>query len=459
MPGEQGLARISKPSGPQILTVSALARSVRDLLEHRYPLLWVAGEISNLAVAKSGHAYFVLKDELAQARCVMFRSRYQNLGWEPQEGMQIEAQVLVSLYEERGEFQLNVETMRRAGLGARFEAFVKLRDKLEKEGLFEAAAKRPLPAFPRTIGVITSRDAAAFRDVLTTLRRRNPSIAVVLYPVPVQGARAAEEIASALARAGRRKDCEVVLLVRGGGSIEDLWTFNEEAVARAVRACPLPVVTGIGHETDFTIADFAADRRAPTPTAAAELVSPERERLRETIATLARKMGACTRRELERRVLHVDQLARRLVHPGARLAAQGDLLAQLCLRLGAAATRLLSDRRRHVSELLQRSRARLPRVKELAAQSAYALARLRAAARAELERSAARCASLGANLSHLDPAKVLERGYSIVEKPDGSVVRDSAALVLGEAVLLRLAKGGAEARIEATDRSVKPAAG
>lgn len=456
MPGEQGLAPISRPPSPQILTVSALIRSVRDLLEHRYPLLWVAGEISNLTLAKSGHAYFVLKDEQAQARCVMFRSRYQSLDWEPREGMQIEAQVLVSLYEARGEFQLNVETMRRAGLGARFEAFVKLRDKLDKEGLFDAAAKRPLPAFPRTIGVITSRDAAAFRDVLTTLKRRNPSIAVILYPVPVQGTRAAEEIASALARAGRRRECEVVLLVRGGGSIEDLWTFNEEIVARAVRACPIPVVTGIGHETDFTIADFAADRRAPTPTAAAELVSPERERLLEAISMLARKIDVCTRRELERRMLHVDQLARRLVHPGTRLAAQGELLAQLRLRLGRAAAGLLRERRWHVSELLQRSRARLPRVNELAAQSAHLLARLRAAARAELERTAARCASLGANLSHLDPAKVLERGYSIVEKLDGRVVHDSAALVLGEAVILRLARGSAGARIEAMDRPAKP---
>ncbi|HUL92496.1 MAG TPA: exodeoxyribonuclease VII large subunit [Burkholderiales bacterium] len=456
MPGEQGLAPISRPPGPQILTVSALIRSVRDLLEHRYPLLWVAGEISNLTLAKSGHAYFVLKDEQAQARCVMFRSRYQSLDWEPREGTQIEAQVLVSLYEARGEFQLNVETMRRAGLGARFEAFVKLRDRLDREGLFDAAAKRPLPAFPRAIGVITSRDAAALRDVLTTLKRRNPSIAVILYPVPVQGSRAAEEIAAALARAGRRRECEVVLLVRGGGSIEDLWTFNEEIVARAVRACPIPVVTGIGHETDFTIADFAADRRAPTPTAAAELVSPERERLRETIALLARKMHACARRELEQRMLHVDQLARRLIHPGTRLAAQGELLAQLRLRLASAAARLLSDRRWQISELLQRGRAHLPRVDELTTQSAHLLARLRAAARSGLERTAARCASLGANLSHLDPAKVLERGYSIVEKSDGRVVRDSTALVLGEAVVLRLARGSAGARIETTNRPAEP---
>src|SRR5262245_3777065 len=348
MLGDQGLARVSTPSGPQILTVSALARSVRDLLEHRYPLLWVAGEISNLTLAKSGHAYFVLKDEQAQVRCVMFRSRRQQLDWEPRDGMQVEAQVLVSFYEPRGDFQLNVEAMRRAGLGARFEAFVRLRDKLEKEGLFDAAAKRPLPSLPRTVGVITSRDAAALRDVLTTLKRRNPSIAVVVYPAAVQGTRAAEEIARALVLAGRREECDVLLLVRGGGSIEDLWTFNEESVARALRACPLPVVTGIGHETDFTIADFAADRRAPTPTAAAELASPERTRLLDAICSLAAKLGACARRALEGRMLGVDQLARRLIHPGAKLAAQGELLAQLRLRLGNAAGRLLSERRSRI---------------------------------------------------------------------------------------------------------------
>ena len=454
MPGEQGTAPASRPSGPQILTVSALARSVRDLLEHRYPLLWVAGEISNLAFAKSGHVYFVLKDEQAQLRCVMFRSRQQQLDWEPRDGMQIEAQVLVSLYEPRGEFQLIVETLRRAGLGARFEAFVRLRDKLEKEGLFDASAKRPLPAFPRAIGVVTSRDAAALRDVLTTLKRRNPSIAVVLYPAPVQGARAAEEVAAALGRAGRRGECDVLLLVRGGGSIEDLWTFNEEIVARAVRACPIPVVTGIGHETDFTIADFAADRRAPTPTAAAELVSPERERLRDAVAALARKIDASARRELERRMLHVDQLARRLIHPGARLVAQGELLAQFRLRLGSAAAHTLADRRWRVVELVQRGRARLPRIEDLRSHSVHLIARLRARTGAEVERAAARCARLGASLSHLDPARVLERGYSIVHKADGRIVRDSAALALGEAVTLRLSRGAAGARIETRELAI-----
>src|SRR6266566_8698891 len=245
--GCRARARVSTPSPRELLTVSALIRSVRDLIEHRYPLLWVAGEISNFTTAKSGHAYFVLKDEHAQVRCVMFRQRQQNLAWTPRDGMQIEVQALVSFYEPRGDFQLSVETMRRAGLGALFESFLRLRDKLEKEGLFSAETKRTLPSLPRAVGVITSREAAALRDVLTTLARRNPSIEVVVFPVQVQGEGAAEKIASALKTAGRIGRCDVILLVRGGGSIEDLWAFNEEIVARAIRACPVPVVTGIGH--------------------------------------------------------------------------------------------------------------------------------------------------------------------------------------------------------------------
>ncbi|HET7199905.1 MAG TPA: exodeoxyribonuclease VII large subunit [Burkholderiales bacterium] len=450
MPGEQGLARVSTPSAPEILSVSALARSVRDLLEHRYPLLWVAGEISDFMVAKSGHAYFVLKDAHAQLRCVMFRYRHQHLDWEPREGMQIEAQVLVSLYEPRGEFQLNVETMRRAGLGARFEAFVRLRDKLEKEGLFDPAAKRPLPAFPSTIGVVTSRDAAALRDVLTTLRRRNPSIAVVVYPVPVQGYRAAEEIASALALAGRRAECEALLLVRGGGSIEDLWAFNEEVLARAVRACSLPVVTGIGHETDFTIADFAADRRAPTPTAAAELVSPDRRLLLDSISRLAAKIGLCARRELEGRMLGVDQLARRLVHPESRLRHQGELVRQLHARLVHAAGRALAEHRWRIALLLQRGGARLPQIDELLERLAKALSQMRSATRTRIERAAADRARLRASLSHLDPSAVLERGYSVVRDASGRIVRNGAGLARGDLLDISFAEGGASARVERT---------
>lgn len=448
MLGEQGLARSFTPSSPQILTVSALARSVRDLLEHRYPLLWVAGEISNFTVAKSGHAYFVLKDELAQLRCVMFRNRHQRLDWEPRDGMQIEAQVLVSLYEPRGDFQLNVETMRRAGLGALFEAFVRLRDKLEREGLFAVEKKRPLPPCPRAVGLITSLEGAALRDVLTTLDRRNPSVTVIVYPVKVQGQGAAEEIAAALRTAGRRDECEVLLLVRGGGSIEDLWAFNEEIVARAVRDCPIPVVTGIGHETDFTIADFAADQRAPTPTAAAELVSPERTQLLEAISRLVARVDLRMRHELEGRMLHIDHLARRLVHPGARLQAQGDLVRQLRSRLAQAAERVLAEHRWQVALLLQRSKARLPKFDELSARLARTLSRLRSETRARVEQRIADCERLGTNLAHLDPNAVLKRGYSVVRDASGLIVRQGLALARGDLVEITFAEGGASARVE-----------
>jgi exodeoxyribonuclease VII large subunit len=448
MPREQELARDSTPSPAEILSVSALNRSVRDSLEHRYPLLWVTGEISNFTLAKSGHAYFLLKDEQAQVRCVMFRHRNQYLEWAPRDGMRVEAQVLVTLYEARGDFQLNVETMRRAGLGALFEAFLKLRDRLDKEGLFDAAKKRALPAHPRAVGVVTSLQAAALRDVLTTLARRNPSVPVVIYPVPVQGEGAAEKIAAALATAGRRRDCDVLLLVRGGGSIEDLWAFNEEIVARAIRACAIPVVTGVGHETDFTIADFAADWRAPTPTAAAELVSRDRTALLLEIGRLVARLSLQTNREIERRMQLLDHLTRGLVHPGARLQAQGELLNHLQVRLRQASIGAIAERRWRLAELVQRSRAHLPNIEVLLARSGQLRHRLRTAVLANIERAATRCARLAANLAHLDATAVLARGFSVVRDASGRIVQRGSDLAAGDLVDITFAQGGASARVE-----------
>jgi len=448
MPREPELARDSTPSPAEILSVSALNRSVRDALEHHYPLLWVAGEISNFTLAKSGHAYFLLKDEQAQVRCIMFRHRNQYLEWAPRDGMRVEAQVLVTLYEARGDFQLNVESMRRAGLGALFEAFLKLRERLDREGLFDAAKKRALPAHPRAVGVVTSLQAAALRDVLTTLARRNPSVPVVIYPVPVQGEGAAEKIAAALATAGRRRDCDVLLLVRGGGSIEDLWAFNEEIVARAIRACAIPVVTGLGHETDFTIADFAADRRAPTPTAAAELVSPDRSALLLEIGRLVARLSLQTQREIERRMQLLDHLTRGLLHPGARLQAQSELLNQLQVRLRQAAIGAIAGRRWRLAELVQRGRARLPNIEVLAARSGQLGLRLRTAALASIERASTRCARLAESLAHLDAAAVLARGYSVVRDASGRIVQRGSDLAAGDPIDITFAQGGASARVE-----------
>ena len=293
-----------------VLSVSQLNLQARLALEKNFPLLWVGGEISNFTRATSGHWYFSLKDAKAQVRCAMFRNRNQLIDWIPSEGSAVEVNALVTLYEARGEYQLIVEGLRRAGLGLLYEQFAKLKARLEQEGLFDAARKRELPNFPKQIGVITSPAAAALRDVLSVLKQRAPHIPVVLYPTPVQGNGAGQEIARAIGIAGQRKECDVLILCRGGGSIEDLWSFNEEVVARAMVACPIPIVAGVGHETDFTIADFVADERAPTPTAAAQLASPERDALREYLEEQQRRITVSLTRALQARGQHLDQIGR-----------------------------------------------------------------------------------------------------------------------------------------------------
>jgi len=417
----------SDTPGALVLSVSELLRSVRDVLERRFPLAWISGELSNLTRAASGHIYFTLKDDAAQVDCVMFRGRAAALDWEAREGMRVEVRALVTLYEPRGRFQLNVETMRRVGLGALHERFLRLKEKLAREGLFAPEAKRALPAHPRRIGVVTSLAAAALRDVLTTLARRNAALPVIVYPAPVQGEGAAELIAAMLATANARAECDVLLLVRGGGSIEDLWQFNEEAVARAIRASSIPVVVGVGHETDFTIADFAADRRAPTPTAAAELVSPPRAELLARLAELARRASRETRRRIENASQGIDALARRLVHPAARLRASRELTTQLALRLASATARQL-DASRY-------------RLREASPRLAGALARRLEAARALLAR-------LQAGLSGMGPTAVLGRGYSITRNAAGEVLRDGARVAPGARVHTTLASGWLESEVK-----------
>jgi len=387
-----------------VVTVSQLLRNVRDTLERRFPLMWVRGELSNLSRAPSGHCYFTLKDDDAQVDCVMFRSRLAALNWEPKNGAQVEVRSLVSLYEPRGRFQLTVEAMRQAGLGPLYERFLRLKKTLGDQGLFDAALKRPIPQYPRAIGVLTSVAAAALRDVLTTIARRNPAIPVIVYPVAVQGEGAAARIAAMLRRASARAECDVLLLVRGGGSLEDLWQFNEELVARAIRACAIPVVVGVGHETDYTIADFAADQRAPTPTAAAELVSPSRLQLAALLADGARRLGREMRRRLEYAAQGLDGCARRLVHPAQRLRAHRELVAQLSARLGFSFLHRL-----HSCE--------------------------------------AQLARLQAGLSGLDPAAVLGRGYSITYAASGEVLRDARDVRPGEPIRTRLARGEVESLV------------
>ena len=391
-----------------VVTVSELLRSVRDTLERRFPLLWVRGELSNLSRAPSGHRYFTLKDRGAQVDCVMFRSRAAAFEAELKEGMQVEAQVLVSLYEPRGRFQLTVEGLRPAGLGPLYERFLKLKAKLEAEGLFDPALKRPLPEHPRTVGIVTSLAAAALRDVLTTLARRNASVAVIVYPAPVQGEGAGYRIAAALKTASARAECDLLLLVRGGGSIEDLWSFNEESVARAIRSSTIPIVVGVGHESDFTIADFAADRRAPTPTAAAELATPSRVELLRKIDACAQCLSREIRRRLQYAIQALDGCAKRLVHPAQRLRTAAQTLTQLRTRL------------------------------------AFALGH-------RVHRCLAELGRLEASLAGLDPTAVLGRGYSITRDAAGKVLRDASKTAQGELIFTTLAHGSVQSKVKKTE--------
>lgn len=434
-----------------ILTVSALNRRARELLQQNFPLSWVSGEISNLTRAASGHVYFSLKDESAQVRCAMFRNRAQLIPWRLENGLQVEVQALVTLYEARGEFQLNIESMRRAGIGALYEAYSRLREQLEREGLFDPEKKLPLPRFPRRIGIISSPQAAALRDILSTLQRRAPHLSTILYPVPVQGVGAADKIATAILQAGKRAaidKVDVLILARGGGSIEDLWAFNEVAVARAIAASQLPVVSGIGHETDTTIADFVADRRAATPTAAAELVSAGWFAATHELSMLGSALQRNLRALLESRMQRLDLLAHRLLHPGAQVRRDRQAIAHLTTRLHAAQAKRL---RLH-AVALDRWRLRLsqvrPSTQSVAARLALAGQRLSAASKCRLAKQQERLGALAAALAQLSPQATLERGYSIVRNSQGAAVSNSTQLSPGEVAELRFAQGWAHGRIE-----------
>ena len=441
---------LERQTPPQIISVAELNRIARDVLERNLPLLWVAGEISNFKRYDSGHCYFTLKDAEAQVDCVMFRGRAHALAWQPKDGEKVEVRALPTLYEARGKFQLNVEAMRRAGLGALYEAFERLKAKLEKEGLFDPARKRPLPRFPRAVGVVSSPKAAALRDVLTTLKRRMPGLPVIIYTTPVQGEGAAPRIAAAIARANAHGACDVLVVCRGGGSIEDLWAFNEEVVARSIVASAIPVVTGIGHETDFTIADFAADARAPTPTAAAALVSPAADEISRLLQQQAHRLLRVTRRALEAHMQRLDFLSRRLVHPGERIRNQVNEMRHLATRLTGAWGRALEDLGWQARELGLRLVGGGPDVAGLARDTAEQARRLREAARRRIEAAAAQLAQMDANLKHLNPQSVLERGYSITEAA-GAIVRDAGRLKVGEDVTITFARGqvGAEVKRKA----------
>lgn len=430
-----------------IFSVQELNMAAKQILENGLPLLWVRGEISNFVCATSRHWYFSLKDEQAQVRCVMFRHKSQYLDWLPKNGMQVEVLALATLYEARGEFQLTLEQMRPAGLGALYDAFERLKRKLEAEGLFDAARKRPLPFFPAQIGIITSPQAAALRDVLITLAKRMPSVPVVLYPTPVQGEGAAQKIAQAIRLANERAECDVLMLCRGGGSIEDLWAFNEEIVARAIFASRILVVSGIGHETDFTIADFVVDQRAATPTAAAQLVVPERQELLQRVYHLAQRLARGKQRQFERVMQQLDYLQRRLVHPAQRVQQQTQHLNHLQQRLQTVLTYILQRQQWRWQSLQRRLRAVCPNIEQLGARQTILAHHLLEVMHRTLERHNTRLDALQQHLDHLDPQQVLARGYSMVRDAHGAIILDSAALPVGARLDITFAHGWARVEL------------
>ncbi|HWY24502.1 MAG TPA: exodeoxyribonuclease VII large subunit, partial [Nevskia sp.] len=435
----------TSPPQRTIFAVSELAEVLRGLLEDSLPNVWVQGEISNLAKPTSGHWYFTLKDEQAQLRCAMFRNANFYVRPPPANGDAVLIRGKVGIYPARGELQLIVDHMEPAGTGALLRAFEALKAKLAAEGLFDPALKRPIPEAPRRIGLVTSATGAAVHDVLTTLARRWPLAEVFLYPVPVQGAEAPPAIVRALAELPRRAPVDVLLLVRGGGSLEDLWAFNDEAVARAIRACAVPVVSGVGHEIDVTIADFAADLRAATPTAAAELATPDIAEWLGGAEALAGRIGAAAGRVLEQAGERLARVGARLqlLHPRRRLQERAQRLDELHARLRHAGPAQLRLRRERLSvaagRLLRASPAARLQVERRHLEALAVL--LRGRQQVVLAGRVARLSRAQALLDSLNPQAVLGRGYAIVSDAQGRVLRDAATVQQGSTIEARLARG------------------
>jgi exodeoxyribonuclease VII large subunit len=438
------------------ISVSELNRQVRTLLERGIGRLWVDGEISNLARPGSGHLYFTLKDASAQVRCAWFRQRQRGPTLRIADGDRMLVYGRVSLYEARGDYQLIVEQVEPAGEGELRRRFEVLKKQLAAAGLFDPEHKRKLPPLPRCIGVVTSPSGAAIRDVLTVLRRRFPAIPVVIYPSPVQGATAVPGILEALATACRRRECDVLILARGGGSLEDLWAFNEEALARGIFDCDIPVVCGVGHEIDVTIADFVADVRAPTPSGAAELVVPDQSEWQRNFDALAARLAAQMRRHLENDFQALDWLSRRLnqCSPVTRLSQQSARLIELTRAMAGAMRHDFTRRGRALDWLAARLQARAPlaRVHRQTSRLRELQGRLERAAVSAVERRRSRLGIAERALNAVSPLATLERGYAIVTDADsGRVVTDAAQVATGTVIGARLHRGRLRAKVEQTE--------
>ncbi|NLY65490.1 MAG: exodeoxyribonuclease VII large subunit [Alcaligenaceae bacterium] len=431
------------PSGSvtEVLSVSQLNRTVGRLLERELPVMWVSGEVSNFVQAASGHWYFTLKDEGASVKGVMFRSRAALTGFTPRSGDKVEVRARVSLYEPRGDYQLQVEAMRRAGQGDLHEAFLRIKKKLEAEGLFDAAIKKAIPVFPKKIGVVTSLSAAALHDVLTALARRAPYVPVIIYPAQVQGQDAVASLVAALNQAGQRQEVDVLLLVRGGGSIEDLWCFNNEALARVIAGVDIPVISGVGHETDFTIADFVADLRAPTPTAAAELACISRQDLEQRINHALNVLNRIQTRQMEMAGMRLDKAVSRLVSPAQLLTQYKQKNMYLLQSLEQLLIRKVSAWQARVTLLNRSLQYNKPDMAKERVRLSQAMSRLEQIWCLQMNKRRSTLEKADSSLRNMNPRAVLSRGFSITYDEFGNIVRDPDTLQAKQKLRLELEKG------------------
>jgi exodeoxyribonuclease VII large subunit len=434
---------INNPSERQIFSVSQLNRSVRHLIETQLPLLWVEGEISNFARPASGHWYLTLKDDQAQVRCAMFRNSNQRVGFKPANGTQVLVRCRAGLYEGRGEYQLVIEHMEEAGFGALQRQFEQLKQQLSDEGLFDNQHKKPMPDSVSHIGVITSATGAAVKDVLSVLERRFPSIKVSIFPTAVQGEQAAKQIVEAIGNANQLGQCDALIVGRGGGSLEDLWPFNEEVVARAIFASAIPIVSAVGHEVDFTIADFVADLRAPTPSAAAELLSPDGEDILNQFEGFEILLTEAMGRKIQQLGQRADYLKKRLRHPGHKLQEQSQHLDHLDIRLRRAINSRLEQRRQRMN-LVQSQLARVhpgEAIGEYHQLVARYVKHMSRSVKQQLEVRRSRTGQAMHLLDTVSPLKTLGRGYSIIRDADDAVIKSVAAVTEGDVLRGQLEDG------------------
>ncbi len=438
-------SEVQTPQAQQrhVFSVSELNNSAKTLLESQFPAIWLEGEISNLAQPRSGHIYLTLKDDQAQLRAAMFRGNNIRLKFRPKDGMQVLVRGRLSLFAPRGDYQLIIDQMEEAGLGALQRAFEQLKTKLAEEGLFDESRKQPVPSRPGRIGVVTSSSGAAIHDILSVLQRRFPLTEVVLYPTLVQGEEAAANICAAIASANRRQECDVLIVGRGGGSLEDLWCFNDERVARAIAGSALPVVSAVGHEIDFTIADFVADARAPTPSAAAEMLSGSAQELLESIRSYEDWLTTYIGRSLQERQQQLDWLKRQLKHPGKRLEEHAQRLDELELRLRQSIKRKLQLQHSELGTAQARLLSRTPSHRISAGQKDLANlgSRLQRSFAHSMEANKRDLRNLALRLNTISPLATLSRGYSITKSEQGDILRSASQVQPGDSIRTQLHQG------------------